>query len=230
MNIVLINGIHGTTQELAPLTSALEESFEVASLNPLGHGKREVPPALSVEAHAADVIAQMNERGLQAAHICGYSFGGYVALYLAKHYPDRVLGITSIATKYLFDEKWTSLTQFLLARLLDPVADQLQQVNRRREMERLHGPAWRDLCRRNLELCTSLPQAAPLSVADLQSIAQPAFIVGFAKDPLVPRQETSELARQLKNGSVLILAGKGHPFSAVPADTIAAEICRRFLR
>lgn len=230
MNLVLINGINGTTQELAPLASALEGAFDVAGLNPLGHGKRDIPPVLSVQAHAADVIAQMDERALQAAHICGYSFGGYIALYLAKHYPDRVLGITSIATKYLFDQKWTSLTQFLLSRLLGPDVDQLQVVNRRLELERLHGPRWRDLCQRNLDMCTSLQHAAPLSVADLQSITQPAFIVGFEQDPLVPRQETSQLARQLPRGSVLILPGEGHPFSSVPADTIAAEIRRRFLR
>jgi pimeloyl-ACP methyl ester carboxylesterase len=47
----------------------------------------------SIGRHAADMVAVLDELGLEAAHVCGMSMGGFVAVELAASYPDRVLSL-----------------------------------------------------------------------------------------------------------------------------------------
>jgi pimeloyl-ACP methyl ester carboxylesterase len=44
----------------------------------------------SISQHAADMIAVLDELGIDAAHVCGMSMGGFVAVALATTAPDRV--------------------------------------------------------------------------------------------------------------------------------------------
>ncbi len=44
----------------------------------------------SIEKHAADMVFVMNHLGLEAAHVCGMSMGGFIAVELAATHPDRV--------------------------------------------------------------------------------------------------------------------------------------------
>lgn len=49
-----------------------------------------VTGASSISRHAADLVAVLDELGLDAVHVCGMSMGGFVAVELAASYPDRV--------------------------------------------------------------------------------------------------------------------------------------------
>jgi pimeloyl-ACP methyl ester carboxylesterase len=44
----------------------------------------------SIARHAADMVAVLDHLGLPAAHVCGMSMGGFVAVELATAYPGRV--------------------------------------------------------------------------------------------------------------------------------------------
>lgn len=50
----------------------------------------EVALSSSIGRHAADMVFIMNHLGLEAAHVCGMSMGGFVAVELATTYPGRV--------------------------------------------------------------------------------------------------------------------------------------------
>jgi pimeloyl-ACP methyl ester carboxylesterase len=56
------------------------------------------PPADTVEAHAAAVLAAMDEAGIARATIAGHSLGGGVALWIALERPSRVAGLGLVAT------------------------------------------------------------------------------------------------------------------------------------
>ena len=49
-----------------------------------------VAGASSMGRHAADMVAVLDALGLEAAHVCGMSMGGFVAVELAASYPQRV--------------------------------------------------------------------------------------------------------------------------------------------
>jgi pimeloyl-ACP methyl ester carboxylesterase len=44
----------------------------------------------SVSRHATDLVAVLDQLGLDAVHVCGMSMGGFVAVELATSHPDRV--------------------------------------------------------------------------------------------------------------------------------------------
>lgn len=46
--------------------------------------------------HAADVLAVMDAEGLESAHLCGMSMGGFVAVALAHRHPERVRSLTLV--------------------------------------------------------------------------------------------------------------------------------------
>jgi pimeloyl-ACP methyl ester carboxylesterase len=50
----------------------------------------EVALSSSIGRHAEDMVFIMNQLGLEAAHVCGMSMGGFVAVELATEFPGRV--------------------------------------------------------------------------------------------------------------------------------------------
>jgi lipase len=55
-----------------------------------GHGRSPHLPPWGVEQHVEDVLAVMDAEGLEAADLVGHSYGGMIAVHLARTAPDRV--------------------------------------------------------------------------------------------------------------------------------------------
>lgn len=55
-----------------------------------GHGSSTWDPPWDVATHVADLVAMMDEEGLDPVSVVGHSFGGLLALRLAAAVPDRV--------------------------------------------------------------------------------------------------------------------------------------------
>jgi lipase len=55
-----------------------------------GHGRSDWEPPWSLESHVADVLAAMDEAGIDRADLVGHSFGGRIALELLAASPARV--------------------------------------------------------------------------------------------------------------------------------------------
>jgi pimeloyl-ACP methyl ester carboxylesterase len=49
---------------------------------------------ISVERQALDALGLLDELGIEQAHVCGYSYGGTVALEVAAQAPERLLSLT----------------------------------------------------------------------------------------------------------------------------------------
>jgi pimeloyl-ACP methyl ester carboxylesterase len=88
---------HGFTDDLnvwkdRGYTDALRPGRRLILINARGHGQSEKPhepKAYAPELHVADVLAVLDDLGLQAASFYGYSMGGGIGFALAKHAPER---------------------------------------------------------------------------------------------------------------------------------------------
>lgn len=70
--------------ELAPEASILTVDFP-------GHGKSGEPPVpWGVPEYAEQIVALLEQSGIQSVQIVAHSFGGRVAIYLAAHHPELV--------------------------------------------------------------------------------------------------------------------------------------------
>jgi pimeloyl-ACP methyl ester carboxylesterase len=103
-HLLLLHGAIGSKEQLQPLATLLTDHYHVHTLNFDGHGGAALPTGnFSIASFAGNVLAYMKEHGVSNAHVFGYSMGGYVGMYLAKHHPLSIKSLVTLATKYYWD-------------------------------------------------------------------------------------------------------------------------------
>ena len=219
--MVIIHGANSAAVEMAPFIEALRPYTQAVAVSLPGHGGRPLDAPMTVPAFAQDVIAFMDREGIDRTVLAGYSFGGAIALYIARHWPHRVSGIVALATKFVFDAAtlahWTHLVQpERLGRPGNP---------RTAELETIHAPnAWQDVARANAELFRTLAASPPLTDADLAAIRVPVMIASSNVDQIVPWQESIELGKRIPGSHIAMFYGPAHPIRAAPLLAIARAI------
>jgi pimeloyl-ACP methyl ester carboxylesterase len=217
--LVLLHGANGRGQAIRSLVQPLAP-LQVHTPDMVGHGGRALPERLSIADMAADVVAFMDRKAIRRAVVGGYSVGGYVALYAARHYPQRVSGVVTLATKWIFDER----TVAHLTHLADPERLSREGNPRAAQLEAAHHPQdWRRVTEAIRQLFRDLGARAPLSEDDLRAIGKPALVLSSEEDQLVPRDEALALAKLL-GCPVKLMPGQCHPLSAVPLATVGQAI------
>jgi len=82
-----------------PLVNDLKNNARLILPDLRGHGKSPVPTGkYTMIAMAEDVLALMDVLKIEKAIIAGHSMGGYVALAMAKEFPDRITGLALVAS------------------------------------------------------------------------------------------------------------------------------------
>lgn len=90
--IVLLHGLSANANSFAGLIAAgLSPAFRVIAPDLRGRARSGKPESgYEMADHARDVIALLDALGLDRAVLGGHSFGGYLGIYIAANYPDRV--------------------------------------------------------------------------------------------------------------------------------------------
>ncbi len=219
--MILLHGANSAGIELAPLVEALRPYATVRTPNLLGHGGRPIPERITMRDMAEDLVAWMDAEGVAADVIGGYSIGGTLALYMARHHPRRVRGAITLATKPLFDADTTRR----LVHLVDH--ERLRRVRfpwgmRIDELARMHAPnTWQDVADLAGRLFASLGEVPPLPQAQLRAIRVPVMVVSSNLDQLVPWEETLALGRFIPDSHVAMFHGPAHPLRAIPLLPVA---------
>jgi pimeloyl-ACP methyl ester carboxylesterase len=220
-SIVILHGANGTGAIMQPLGDELQPHVDSFAPNMLGHGGREIPERPSTEDFARDVLAQMDAHGLGRTYIFGFSTGGIMALYLARHHPERFIGVTTLAAKYVFDQRtvshWTHVA--------DPVRLARPGNKRAEELARDHHPQdWTKVTLMIQQWFFDLGEKPPLREDELRSISLPALLFASNQDQIVPFNETLELARLIPGAKAVIFHGQCHPFHVVPVAAMGKAI------
>ena len=219
--MVIIHGANSAAAEMQPFIEALRPFTAAVAPSLPGHGGRALPERMTVPSFAEDVVAFMDRERIERTVLTGYSFGGAIALYIARHHPQRVSGVVALATKHVFDDAtlkhWTYLVQpKRLSRPGNP---------RTAELERIHAPQdWRDVARANADLFAMLRESPPITDDDLKSIAVPVMVVSTKEDQIVPWSESVALAKILPHSHLAMFYGPAHPLRAAPLPAIARAI------
>ncbi|MCP5081048.1 MAG: alpha/beta fold hydrolase [Alphaproteobacteria bacterium] len=98
-NLVLIHGVGSQHGDWEGVAKALAGKFSILRYDLRGHGTSAAPPGpYEIEDFAADLIALMDEIGLDRPHIAGFSLGGLIAQCIALNHPDRVDKLALLGT------------------------------------------------------------------------------------------------------------------------------------
>ncbi len=88
--VLLVHGLGGTSNFYQVQTDALAERFRVIRVDSAGAGRSPVADGISIESHAEDLAAVLDELGVERAAVVGHSMGTLVVRALAARHPDRV--------------------------------------------------------------------------------------------------------------------------------------------
>lgn len=225
--LLLLHGALGSRAQLAPLASRVAPDGSVHLPEFAGHGATPLPPpgVLRVEALAAGVLADMDTAGIATARFFGYSMGGYVALWLARHHPTRVARVATLGTKL----HWTVGGAAREAAMLDPAALRAKVPAFADRLASTHtAMGWEALLATTAEMMTWMGENAPLTDEELRAIPHPVRIIVGDRDSTVSVEECARARGALANAELEVLPRTPHPFERVPIDRLAASV-REFL-
>jgi aminoacrylate hydrolase len=88
--LILGAGLNGSGEWWDPNRRALAERFTVYTFDQRGTGRSSKIPVASIEQMAADLVAVMDDAGLESAHYAGHSTGGGIGVATVLDFPGRL--------------------------------------------------------------------------------------------------------------------------------------------
>lgn len=105
------------------LMPGLASRYSFVGLDHRGHGGGlPISGPFTIADCADDVVAVLDELGIDRVVVCGYSLGGPVGLHLALARPDRVAGLVLAATALNYRQWWRDRALWRLLRACTPLA------------------------------------------------------------------------------------------------------------
>jgi 3-oxoadipate enol-lactonase len=222
-----------------PQVEALAERWRVIRVDTRGHGGSPVPDGpYSVEDLAADVLATVDDLGVDQFGYCGVSLGGAVGQQLALDEPDRVRSLVLCCTAARFGEPggWHERAQ----RVRAEGTGWLVEASR----ERWFTEGFRSRAPEQVEQLLSMLRDTPPqgyagccealagfdSRSRLADITAPTLVVASAEDPATPPERGSELADGITGAELLVVPQAAHLANVECADRVSAAIVEHLER
>ena len=158
---------------------------------------------------------------MQNTVLVGYSMGGYVALYLAKHHPEKINKVFTLATKFL----WTPEIAEKEIKMLDAEKIQEKIPAFAQTLANRHAPNdWKVILKKTSDMMIALGNKNSLTLSDYETIKQPVLIGIGDKDTMVTSEETIDIYRKLKNANFIVFPDMQHPIEKVDVERLSKEI------
>lgn len=223
--LLLLHGALGSAHSLHPLANELQNDFEIHSLSFEGHGGSEIPTRdFTIPNFAEEVIAYLNQNNISEIALFGYSMGGFVGLYLAKHFPEKVTKLYTLATKL----NWTIEGALKETAMLNPTIIKEKVPKYAAALELLHGNNWEILMQKTAQMMLDLGKNSPLKISDLEQITTPVLLSVGDKDVMVSIEETTNAHRKMSNAQLYVMPNTIHPMERIDTTELAHQI-KRFM-
>lgn len=215
--LILLHGALGSRTQLGSLAEQLAQHYDVHVLNFPGHGGTPLPEQFSIPFFAQYVQQYCAQKGLTKVALFGYSMGGYVAFYLARHQPELVSRILTLATKF----HWNESTAAKEVKMLQPEVIQQKVPQFAHTLQQRHQPAdWKEVLRLTAHMLEGLGRQNVLSPDDYKAITCPCLIMLGDRDKMVTLEETVAVYQQLPQGQLAVLPNTPHPLEGVASDRL----------
>nr|WP_210396967.1 alpha/beta fold hydrolase [Motiliproteus sediminis] len=88
--LLILHGLFGTLENWGGQIKALSGQFRVFAIDLRNHGRSPWSEQMDYPSLSADLIAFMDQHGIERAAVLGHSMGGKAAMQLALDHPERV--------------------------------------------------------------------------------------------------------------------------------------------
>lgn len=224
--LLLLHGALGSQDHFDNLKIELSQDFEMYSFNFKGHGGSEIPDSdFTIAGFAQEALTFLNQNKIEKISVFGYSMGGYVGLYLAKNFPERVEKLFTLATKW----DWNLESANRESKMLNPSIIKEKVPKYANSLVVLHGDDWETLMQKTAVMMLTLGANPTLKNSDLTEVETPTLVAVGDKDIMVSIEETASVFRSLPNAQLLVLPNTSHLIDRINTALLAYQIRNYFL-
>jgi len=235
--VVLIAGLGSTSRIWGTLPGALGRKLRVFAVDNRGVGQSDDGGPFTLDSAVEDVVALLDDRGIERAALLGASMGGVIALKTAAAHPDRVSRLVIASSAPCLTHHGRRVLEMLQDMLLYAPPDRTGAALMTlafappfhekfpgfvTEADRLYGIDGVDLPGTALQV-EHLIEGWDLRPA-LPSIDVPALVLAGDRDPVVAPEETAELAAKLPRAELIRLPHAAHSVLAEGGEPVLARV------
>jgi pimeloyl-ACP methyl ester carboxylesterase len=215
--LLLLHGAIGYSQQLLPLQMALASNYQVYSLNFSGHGGTQLASEFSIESFAQQVIEFIQEKRFTSVSIFGYSMGGFVALYIAKNFPQYIGEVVTLGTKLSWDPQIAAAE----IKMLNPEVIESKVPDFANELRHRHEPTdWKLVLRQTADMLRKLGENHPLPKESFKQISCRVLLIIGDRDKMVSLEETVAVKNVLPYGQLGVLPNTPHAIEKVNVELL----------
>lgn len=208
--LILLHGAGSSARvDFAAQIPSLTSAFGLVLPDARGHGATRWDPARGFRGEwlVDDLEGLVDTLGIGNFHLAGFSMGAMTALGFAVRQPERVRTLV-VAAITIEREPRASVAR----RLLDPDRIERDEPAWAAQVARRHdGVQGRDAWRRLLPAIAADVAVQPLLTGrDLRSVTAPTLVICGDRDPMAPVDQVARLARQVRDGRLLVVPDCGH--------------------
>ena len=235
--LVLSNSLGTTLEMWDDQAPALAERFKVVRFDSRGHGRSEVPGGpYAIEELGRDVLALLEDLGLERVHFCGLSMGGMTGMWLAINAPERIdrLALCSTSTHMPPAEDWHERARVVRTEGMRAIADGA--------IERwfsAQGPQERPeaVARVRQGLLDSPPEGyaascEAIAAHDLRekvgAISAPTLVIAGDEDPSTPPDHMRFIADRVEGARLVDLERARHLLNVEHPNRVTQELLAHF--
>jgi 3-oxoadipate enol-lactonase len=220
--VVVLSGSLGSTLAMwDQQVPALAQRFRVLRYDHPGHGGSPLLYVRSVEGLTEEVVALLDDLGLESVSFCGLSLGGAVGMRLALDAPERVDRLVLCCTSARFGtpEFWEERARLVRERGVEAIVDVV--------LERWFTPEFGDV-RRYRDMLVSTPGEGYARCCEavrdwdvrgqLGAIRTPTLVVAGADDPSTPPDDLEAIAAEISEARLVVLEAARHLANVERAD------------
>jgi pimeloyl-ACP methyl ester carboxylesterase len=233
--VLLLHGGPGLGFDyLRGLADELAEENDVAWYQQRGQEPSAAERPYTVAADVGDARRVLDALGWERAYVVGHSWGGHLALHVAKAMPERLLGVLAVdPLGSVGDGRWPEFDEEIFLRTPEPVRararelDELSTAGAADDELALEGmrlvwptyfadperappmPELRIASERSAEMVRSIQAELPALEAGLPRIRVPVGFVHGSRSPM-PLGASTDAAERIPGAWVELVEGAGH--------------------
>jgi 3-oxoadipate enol-lactonase len=233
--VLMVHGLGGTSNFFQVQADALVDRCTIIRVDSAGAGRSPAADGISIESHAEDLAALLDQLGVESAAVIGHSMGSLVVRELAARHPDKVSSLVLLGAVAEPADAGRQAQRDRAATLRDRgsaavapgvVANALSETTRNnkpevaafvRELIMRQDP---EGYARNCEALAAATDPGPIN----PSI--PLLLITGTDDKVGPPAVSEQLADQHGSATIEIIPGIGHWTALEAADHVATLISK----
>ena len=217
---ICLHGALGTAAEMLPLCSLLT-GLDPQAINLPGHGTSTDGRPFITEMLAAELIDILQQENENEFNLIGYSLGGYIALWLAAQFPEKIARVVTINTKL----DWTPEVAAGMARMFDVAKIKAKAPALAAALSDAHtGCHWESVAERTATYLHLLGESPSLSKEQFSALQCPVLLLRGQEDPIVTAIETAQVASWIPEAEYKEIPEGKHQMSQLNQETVATFI------